>query len=71
MTDAEVLTAVQSASRKCPDGAVTVGQVAEALETSELDDVSTILERLHEAGKLGRGTGHATGPAVVTYTPPA
>ena len=51
--------------------AVTVGQIAEALETSELDDVSTILERLHEAGKLGRGTGHATGPAVVTYTPRA
>ena len=70
MTDDDVLAAVHAIVRTQPERAVTVGEVAEAVATSDLDEVSIHLEELREAGQLFRAVADESDhpPAVVTYT---
>ena len=70
MTDDEVLAAVEELLQNQPERAVSVGEVTELLNTSDVDEVTMHLEQLREAGRLFRSTATESDrpPAVLTYT---
>lgn len=70
MTDDEVLAAVEQLLENQPERAVSVGEVTELLDTSDVEEVTMHLEQLREAGRLFRSiaTDSDHPPAVLTYT---
>ena len=70
MTDDEVFAAAEELVGNQPERAVTAGEIAGALATGDVDEVTLHLEALRESGRIYRAVGADADhpPAVVTYT---